>query len=283
MTGVEGSFGNPPGGVQAVVSFRIPGIDMPEPVKIRAVRNRQTIPPTSGFELSTGDGELPCDLLAAGLPELGGLGLRCRFRGYIWANQDSGPQAGENWSGEVTGQLLGVDLDRLVSDHFPHKLSGAADVTIKTARFHHGRLGEASATVMAGPGVISRSLLLSAVKHLQFTSGADLDLLGDQVAYDRMALDLFMDARGMKIAGQCSSANSGIVMTDHRLCLLAAPDTRSRSAAALIQTLAPESVVQVPATDQTDWLVAHLPMPQAVAPQTREASLPPANLRLRRE
>jgi hypothetical protein len=283
FTGVEGSLDNPPGGVQAIVSFRIPGIDMQEPVKIRAVRNRQTSPPASGFELSTGDGCLPCDLLAAGLPELGTLGSRCRFRGYIWANQDSGSQTSDNWSGEVTGQLLGVDLDRLVTDHFPHKLSGAADVTIQTARFSHGRLEQATGTVMAGPGVVSRSLLQAAVKHLQFTSGADLDLLGDQVPYDRMALDLFLDGGGLRIAGQCSSANSGIVMTDHRLCLLAAPDTRSRPVAAFIQTLVPESMVQVPATDQTDWLVAHLPLPPAVAPQTREATAPSANLRLRRE
>jgi len=283
FTGVEGSLDNPPGGVQAVVSFRIPGIDMPEPVKIRAVRNRQTSPPSSGFELSTGDGCLPCDLLAAGLSELGAFGSRCRFRGYIWANQDSGGQTSDNWSGEVTGQLLGVDLDRLVTEHFPHKLSGAADVTIKTAHFEHGRLKQASATIMAGPGVVSRSLLQAAVKHLQFTSGADIDLLGDQVPYDRMALDLFMDCQGLRIVGQCSSANSGIVMTDHRLCLLAAPNAQSRPVAAFIQTLVPESMLQVPATDQTDWLVAHLPMPPAVAPQTREATLPPANLRLRRE
>jgi hypothetical protein len=282
FTGIEGSLDNPPGGVQAIVSFRIPGTEMKEPVKIRAVRNRQTSPPASGFELSTGDGCLPCDLLATGLPELGALGSRCRFRGYICANQDSGGRARDNWSGVVIGQLLGVDLDRLVTDYFPHKLSGAADVTINSARFNHGRLDEATATVMAGPGVVSCSLLQAAVKHLQFTTGADLDL-HDQVPYDRIALDLFMDGRGLRIAGQCASANSGIVMTDHRLCLLAAPDTRSRPAAAFIQTLVPESMVQVPATDQTDWLVAHLPLPPAVAPQTREATLPPANLKLRRE
>ncbi len=283
FTGVEGSLDNPPGGVQAIVSFRIPGIDMQEPVKIRMVRNRQTSPPASGFELSTGDGELPCDLLAAGLSELGALGSRCRFRGCIWANQDSGGQAIDNWSGEATGQLTGVDLDRLLTDHFPHKLSGAADVTIKTARFRHGRLEQAAGTIMAGPGIVSRSLLQAAVKHLQLASGADLDLLGDLAPYDRMALDLFMDGGGLRIVGQCSAANSGVVMTDHRFCLLAAPDARSRPVAAFIQTLVPESMVQVPATDQTDWLVAHLPMPPAVAPQTREATVPSGQLRLRKE
>jgi hypothetical protein len=284
LTGVEGSMDYPPGGVQAIAAFRLAGIDMTEPVKIRVVRNRQTTPPASGFELDTGSGELPCDLLAAGLPELGTLGSRCRFRGYIWANQDPGERAIDNWSGEVTGQLLGVDLDRLVGEHFPHKLSGAADVTIQTARFHHGRLEQARGTVVAGPGVVGRSLLQAAVKHLHFSSGANLDFLGEQVPYDRLALDMVLDGAGLRITGQCPSARSGAVMTtDRQLCLLAATEAQSQPVAAFIQTLAPESAVQVPAAYQTDWLITHLPMPQAVAPQTREASLPSTHLRLRQE
>jgi hypothetical protein len=273
--GVDGSFDNPPGGVQAVVTFRIPGIDMHEPVRIRAVRNRQTSPPASGFELSTGDGCLSCDLLAAGLPELGGLGSRCVFRGLIWANQDYDSQAGGAWTGEANGQLLGVDLDRLVSGHFPHKLSGAGDVTIRTASFIRGRLERASGTIIAGPGVISRSLLLAAARHLHLASGTDLDLIGDLVTYDRIALDVCMDAAGLRILGQCSATGKSL--------LLAGPQSQTQPVAAIIQTLVPESAFQVPATDQTDWLVAHLAMPQAVAPQTRQATTQSGQLRLRKE
>jgi hypothetical protein len=222
-------------------------------------------------------------MLAAGLPELGTLGSRCRFRGYIYANQDSGRHPIDNWSGGVTGQFTGVDLDRLVTDHFPHKLSGAADVDIKTAKFHHNRLEAATGTIVGGPGVISRSLLQAAVKHMQFSSGVELELLRDQVPYNRLALDLFMDSRGLRIDGRCSSPQSGIVMTNDRLCLLAAPAAQYQPATALIKTLVPESTVQVPATNQTDWLVTHLLMPQAVAPQTREAALPSATVRLRKE
>ena len=200
FTGVEGSFDNPPGGVQAIVSFRIPGIDMPEPVKIRAVRNRQTSPPSSGFELSTGDGCLPCDLLAAGLPELGGLVAMPVSRLYQGQSRTPALRRAIIGRAKLSGQLLGVDLDRLVSDHFPHKLSGAADVTINTARFLHGRLEQASGTIIAGPGVVSRSLLLSAARHLPFTTGRgiDLDLLADLVPYDRIALDLFNGRQGLE-------------------------------------------------------------------------------------
>ena len=267
LTGVDGCLNNPTGGVEAIVLFHLAGVEASNPVKIRLVRDRRTLPPTSGFELDTGGGALPCDLLSVGLPELGALGSRSRFRGYIWANQDPNEHTVDNWSGEATGQLLGIDLGQLVSDRFPHKLSGAADVTITTARFSHGRLEEATGTIVAGPGVVSRSLLQAAVKHMQFGTGVDLDLLNDQVPYNRLALDLLMDSRGLRIEGRCSSPQSGIVMTNDRLCLLAAPASQSQPVTALIKTLVPESTVQVPATDQTDWLVTHLPMPQAVAPQ----------------
>ncbi len=186
-----------------------------------------------------------------------------------------------NWTGELTGQFLGVDLGRLVSDNFPHKLSGTADVTIQAARFRHGRLEEASGTVAGGPGVISRSLLEAAVKHLGLFSDADLALLGDQVAYDQLAMALSLDNRGLKIEGRCSSTQRGIIMTNRQLGLVSEPMTQPQPVTALIQTLVPESTVQVPATNQTDWLVGHLPMPEAAAPAAREAALPAPHLRLR--
>ena len=283
LTGVDGYLNNPTGGVEAIVLFHLAGVESSNPVKIRLVRDRRTIPPTSGFELDTGGGALPCDLLSAGLPELGALGSRSRFRGYIWANQDPNEHAVDNWSGEVTGQILGIDLGQLISDRFPHKLSGTADVTITTAKFSHSRLEAAAGTIVGGPGVVSRSLLQAAVKHMQFGTGVELELLKDLVPYNRLALDLLIDSRGLQIEGRCSSPQSGIVMTNDRLCLLAAPVSQYQPATALIKTLVPESTVQVPATNQTDWLVTHLPMPQAVAPQTREAALPSATMRLRKE
>jgi hypothetical protein len=282
LTAVEAGLDHPSGGVQAMAAFRLPGSDAKDPVKIRLVRNRQANPPASGFELYTGPSQLPCDLLAAVLPELAGLGPRARFSGYIWANQEPAGREAISWSGEATGQFLGVDLERLVSEHFPHKLSGTAEVTIQSARFARGRLEEASATVVAGPGVVGRSLLQAAVKHLQLQSDAKFELLADQTPYDQLGCDIVLDAHGLKIAGRCPSAQGGVVMADQRLSLLVAGDAQVLPATALIQTLAPESVVQVPATPQTDWLVTHLPMPQAASPQTREAALPPANLRLRK-
>ena len=135
LSEVSGAVESLPDGTHARLDFRLVGVSAPQPAHIGVVRNRQVSPPASGFELNTGGGELPCSLLAMGLDELKPLGGRCRFRGMIWANETP-----DGWQGEVAGQLVDLDLGGLVSNHFPHKLSGTGAVTIESAHFRHGRL-----------------------------------------------------------------------------------------------------------------------------------------------
>ncbi|MGW8255886.1 MAG: hypothetical protein ACWGMZ_00220 [Thermoguttaceae bacterium] len=270
-------------GVQAAISFAMPGKNPAEPVRIRLVRNRQTIPPLTGFELHTGDGSLPCGLLAAALPEFGALGSQCRFRGYLWANQEANGIRQSNWCGQLSGEFLGADLDRLVSDNFPHKLGGLAHLTVQSARFNHGRLEEMTGTLVAGHGMVGRSLLQAAISHLRLLSDVDLASLDDQVPFDQFAMDVFLDNKGLRLQGRCSASQPSVIMAFRHTALLRAGQDQSLPATALIQTLVPQSIVQVPATDQTDWLVSHLPMPRIVAPTTREAVLPGAHLRLRKK
>ena len=92
LTEVRGAIESLPGGTRAQLQFRLAGIKMSDPAKICIVRDRQSSPPASGFELYTGGGdelctdggEIPCSLLAMGLAELKPLGGRSRFHGYIW-------------------------------------------------------------------------------------------------------------------------------------------------------------------------------------------------------
>ena len=44
--------------------------------------------------------------------------------------------------------------------------------------------------------------------------------------------------------------------------------------AALVQTLVPQSAVQVPASRQTDWLLRHLPVPEVIPPPGAEPFRP---------
>lgn len=283
LTDVQARLANPPGSVRAIAVFHLPGEETRDLIRIDLVRNRQTNPPANGFELNTGGNQLPCDLLAAVLPEFGMFGSQSRFNGYLWANQDCGSGKNDNWSGELRGQLLGIDLNLLVSEHFPHKLSGMADIVIESSKFSHGKLDEAKGRVDARKGIISRSLLQAAVKYMKFGSNDNLVLFDDQVPYELLAMELYMNARGLWLEGRCSSNDRNIVMADRRLVLLTTPAEQPLPVATLIQTLVPENAVQVPATSQTDWLVTHLPMPQIVAPQSQETTIPAKGVRLRKQ
>jgi hypothetical protein len=294
LSKLQGSIEWFPAGAQAEASFRLAGADMSRPIRVRIVRNRQTTPPTTGFELDTGGGAVPCGLLALGLPLFEQLGPRSRFRGYLWANQTGDGQtpdglasAGHSpcpteWAGELAGQAYDVDLDGLVTEHFPHKLGGVAQVTIHSARFRRRRLEEATGTLVAGPGVVSRSLIDAAVEHLGLVRGGggyeqmpypptagELQGLGDPVPYEQLALAFLIDSRGLRLQGACSASGhrsqalvAGAVLVGRQGRLLSEPAPEPRPVLALLRTLLPASEVQVPAAPQTDWLIAHLPVPR---------------------
>ena len=294
LTDVEGSLETLPAGTDAQVRFRLAGADTPEPIRIRVVRNRQLSPPASGFELYTGGGELPCNVLAMGLGELKPLGARCRFRGYLWANET--PQG---WEGEITGQMARLDLGGLVSDHFPHRLSGSGELVIQSARFRRGRLEEASGTLAVGPGMIDRSLIEAAADRLGLTPGkGDSPIFGptlrvqarksgqsperpnaaERIAYEQLAFSLTLDAAGVKLQGRCTTGEPGTILADRNGRLLGEAVEQPKPIAALVQTLVPQSAVQVPASRQTDWLLRHLPVPEVMPPDPESA---PSHARLR--
>jgi len=281
LTGVQGSIEMLSGGSQAQVAFRLAGADMPQPARVRIVRNRQITPPASGFEIDTGGGSLPCTLLAMGLPELNSLGPDARFRGYIWANETAGQPAGA-WDGEVTGQMSRVDLGQLVSERFPHRLSGTAQLSIQSARFYRGRLEEGTCTLTAGPGVISRSLVDAAAAKLTLQRGARPATQGDMLPYQELSLAALLDSNGLRLQGRCATGDPGTILSDGRQRLLGEPLLQPQPVVALLQTLVPASEVQVPATRQTDWLVRHLPVPRVVPPQGTENVAPYPRLRLGR-
>ncbi len=272
LTEVSGSMENLTGGTHAQLYFRLAGVQTPEPARIRMVRNRQVSPPASGYELYTGGGELPCNVLAIGLRELKPLGSRCRFRGYIWANETS-----DGWQGEITGQLADVDLGGLVTDHFPHKLAGRGEVTIQSARFRRGRLEEGSAIVAAGPGSIDRTLAAAAVDRLGLVAAESFPD-GDAIPYEQLAFSATLDAQGFRLQGRCTGVEPGTVLSRGSQRLLGESPQQPASAAALVQTLVPQNTVQVPASRQTDWLLRHLPVPEVMA---TDAVVPTVHARVR--
>lgn len=281
LTELRGSIESFEHGTQAEAGFRLAGVDAPQRVRVRIVRNRQTTPPATGFELDTGGGAVPCSLLAVGLPGLERLGSRSRFRGYVWANETTDGRTPGGWDGELTGQLFDVDLDDLVTGRFPHKLSGTAQVTVQSARFHRRRLEEAAGTLVAGPGVISRSLIDAAAEHLGLVRGTEPQTPGDLVPYEQLALAFLIDSGGLRLQGRSSASAPGAILVGRRGRLLSEPVLQPRPVVALLRTLVPANRHQVPATRQTGWLIGHLPVPQIVPPEGAEAAPPQARLRVR--
>jgi len=281
LTELYGGIETMASGTDAQIAFRLPGVRMAEPVRIRITRNRQTVPPGSALELDTGGGAVPCGVLGLVLSELSTLGPGCRFRGYLWANQTPGSRAAEDWDGELTGQLLEVDLDRVLTDRFPHKLSGTADVMIRRARFRRGRLEEAAGVLTAGPGVISRSLIDAAAAQLALVCPTDTSTLDDLIPYEQLALECVLDAAGLSLQGRCD-AGRRMVLVDRRRCLLGEPPAEPQPVVALLRTLVPQNELQVPATRQTDWLMRCLPVPEVVYPKGDAMSPPSARVRLGR-
>ena len=55
-------------------------------------------------------------------------------------------------------------------------------------------------------------------------------------------------------------------LTDGRGRLLGDPTAQPLATVALLRTLVPQNQLQVPATRQTDWLIRHLPVADAVRP-----------------
>jgi hypothetical protein len=253
LAGLSASIDSSPEGSQAAVSFRLRGIAASKAMQIRIVRSRQVSPPATGFELDTGGAAVPCDLLALGLPVLGPLGPPSRFRGIIWANQVPDSEGPDCWAVELTGQFLEVDLGRLLSERFTHKLSGMGQVTIQSARFRCGRLEEVCGFVDIGPGVISRSLIDAAVEQLHLARGVKPQQPEDLVQYEQLAVGFVIDAKGLALQGRCTRTDPGAILVDRYNCLLGGPISPRR----------PDSGVHVPASRQADWLMRRLPLPEA--------------------
>ena len=201
---------------------------------------------------------MPCSLLALAVPEFEAMGPGSRFSGYVWANE-----APEGWSGELVGKFSGVDLERLVAGRFPHTLGGAAELTIQKALVRQGRLEEATGSLVAGPGAISRSLLDAAAGRLGMVRGPDPRDPGQLVSYDRLAVSFRIDSHGLQLRGACPPAGSGTVLAGSLGVLLGEPKAQPVPVAAVIQTLAPAGAIQVPATRETDWLMRRLPVHDA--------------------
>ena len=249
-------------GTVAELKYSVAGIDMPEPAVLRLAQRR------SGAEQSstqlawhTGGAALPVAPWVAKFPWLAQLGKNCHFRGELTAEETS-----QGWRGELAGELRRIDLEQLVSDQFPHKLSGESRAIVEQLRFEQGRVVAARGRIEAGPGVLGQSLVASMAEHFSWQIGGEraASVKPDALRrYSQLALHFSLDEQRLKLRGECADSPERTALAVGGERYLTPPEN-SVSPLAIVRALSPASDHDVPATKATRSLIQVLPLPEEI-------------------
>ncbi|MFO0868695.1 MAG: hypothetical protein U0935_07060 [Pirellulales bacterium] len=274
--GQSSTAGNPD--PQVRIEFRVAGVSMRQPAQVTITRLRHTDPPTTAWACDTGPQALPASLLAIAWSELGQLGDDCHVSGHwLWREETRG------WSGEAQGRLTQVDLNRVVTDRFPHKLSGIADIVISRLRWEQNRLVDAAGSITSEGGVVSQSLMLAASQEnaLQWAVPERVTASRQTLwKYRQLGLGFELTAQGVQLTGQCATDNSGVILADVEGPLASEGREPWLPPVTLVRWLAPRSEIQVPASASTAGLLRWLPLPPLVSPEATIARPPYSPLKL---
>jgi hypothetical protein len=243
---------------QCDLGFRLAELKTAEPIRVRIVRSGSTDPPVTGFETSTGGAAVPCSWVSKALPGFRAPGAGSTFTGRIWASWRPG-----GWDGEVAGQFAQIDLERLAGDRTAHQITGKAQCSFNTLRFHQGRISELSGWASAGPGRISRSLVDALEEHLDLVKGLERSVSDLLLPYEQLAMWFSLNQRGLHLRGRCESQSSGVILADEYGPILGESGPEPVPLAGLVRALVPPGASQVPATRQAEWLMRWLPLPEA--------------------
>lgn len=232
------------------------------PARLKVVRDRRGEPGYSMY-FSTGNAGLPCALLSPQAPNWLGADARMRGSGSLW-------QSEQGWSGQLAGDLQNVDLHRLVSDHFPHQLTGKAQLELEELVIEEGRIMRAAGALYIGRGMISRSLLSAGGEALGLVPSANALPPPNQalVAFARMACSFTIGPEGLVFSGRASDALPGAILVDTYGPLWSEPALQPQPVAALVRMLAPGAGPQVPATRQAELLMRWLPLQEMPGTQS---------------
>ena len=254
-------------GPTAECTFHLPSSEnnAAGPVRLIVARNRQITPPTTLWQLETSGNPVPLSLLSAAQPAKHRLGSHCRLDGRIAVEVSAA-----GLSGDCSGTLHEVDLDALVTEHFPHQLSGLAKVKIERASLDRGKLVELRGTIQSHDGAVGHSLLAAAQEHLGLVLATDNASVqpGRSTAYRQLSVGFALNDRALSLTGSADTAQPGVLLANAAGPILQAPPQHAAPAVNLLRALLPDNQYQVPATRQTDSLVSLLPVPDLAPAQT---------------
>lgn len=264
LVNVRSELNATPAGPEIKIGLSLAGAKTQEAIMMRIGRNRQVSPAESFVQLNTRGNRLPCWLVGSFWPAALNLGSDSEFQGSLTVIETP-----TGWHGEIEGEIDQIELDRLVTDQFPHKLSGVAKFANCQAQFRHGRLEGGKATLVAGPGLVDRSLITSAMSNLAFQCEWPAEQFPHTLVYNKLAMKLTIDSRGLVIDGVCP-AGGGALLVDKERIILRSPENLPQPVVNLVRTLVPQNEVLVPATRETDAFFRALPIPRILAPLGKE-------------
>ncbi len=226
-----------------------------KPVELRIARHR-----VAGSEastrlfLQTNGNSIPCQMLSSRMPALKTLGGQCHFAGMIWVEHSP-----SDVRGEIDGRLLNVDLDRLVSQQFPHQLQGVGRIELKDVVIQNGRLRKGTGSLHCEQGVVSASLLDAAATHLRLS--AKTLAFDSTTAFRNLHCGFNLDQHVLTLHGR--NDHQGTIMVDDRAApLLVQPNPMGdRDVLDVVRMLVPDSNVQVPMTEATASMMEVFPLP----------------------
>jgi hypothetical protein len=232
------------------------------PIQLTIARDRRSQPPVTTWELDTAETALPCLPAAGDLPLLGALGKECKFRGQVQVALTE-----RGWQGNLRGTLDPVDLNQLVTEHLPHKLSGQAAVSLEQCEFDAGRITLLRGTVLSNGGYIGRSLLGAAATHLDMQEeGVRPASTQGHVYYKSLAFGFLLAPEGLTLTGQADRLQNGVMITAATSPILLEPAERQLAVNRLLHALATpgdEHALASPAVEQVRRV---LPLPLVIAP-----------------
>ena len=252
MTEVAALLESTPGRSSAQIDFRLVGADTPEPACIRIVRNREVSPPASRFELSTGDGELPCSVLALAIDELKPLGPAMPLSWAGLGQRDAGrlgrgsrPGNWPTWTSAASSPII-------------FRIASAASAARRSPRPGFAAAGSKSAAECSPPSTARSAVRSWPLPSIAWAS-SPVPSRFRRATESRIGSWRCRSCSMPTVCGFAVSARTaepGTILSDGRNRLLGESSRGSQPMAALVQTLVPQSVVQVPASRQTDWLLA---------------------------
>jgi hypothetical protein len=213
----------------------------------------------SVWRINTGPGGLPNTFLARWAPELTALGPDAVFHGLATFSDEA-----DGLAGEARGTFQRVDLHSLVTARFPLKLSGQAELTLHTCRWKAGKLESLTAGISAREGVVGRSLVEAFRDCLgcRMPENAGLSEVSPLFRFRELRIETELTEDGrFRLAGLLQP--TGTILQGEEGPILSEGKPGYLPVVRLVQALAPQSDVQVPATAATRTLIDWLPLPDA--------------------